>query len=71
MLFSTALPADQSKYGNAECKKSQNDGWNGKSKNLETIQQKEQDQTPGGNRAGHSHFYSPIKPFVGLCEPAT
>jgi hypothetical protein len=55
------LPADQGKYGNAEGKQSQDDAWKRQAKRLESKQKKEQDQTPGGNRIGHSHFHSPLE----------
>jgi len=43
------LPADQGKYGNAECEQSHDNSWNCHAKRGQTIEKKEQNQTPGSN----------------------
>lgn len=53
--------ADKCKDGNAECEESQDDSRDRQAQRRQTVEQKEQDQTPGSNRAGHSHF-------ILLCE---
>jgi hypothetical protein len=60
LLTEMELPADQGKNGDAESQNPDQDGWNPWYECRESIQQEEQDQTPGGDRIGHIHCHSPL-----------
>jgi hypothetical protein len=49
MFRKRVLPADQGKDGDSKGKQCQEDGRDCQTKRLQTVQKKEQDQTPGGN----------------------
>ena len=65
------LPADQGKDGNAEGQQAHDNPWDGQAEGRKAIQKKEQNQTPGGNRARHFHFHSPLGKQSRLREPVT
>jgi hypothetical protein len=50
------LPADQSKYGNAKGKQPQDNIRDPHTQRPQTIEEKEQNQTPGCDRMIESHF---------------
>jgi hypothetical protein len=60
MFSSDVLPSNQGKDSNAKRQQCQKNGWYSQAKRLQAIEKKEQDQTPGSDRAGHSHFHSPL-----------
>jgi len=55
------LPAKQGKDGDSERKESQDDTWKCQAKRREAVKKKEQDQAPGSDGIGHSHFHSPLE----------